>query len=114
MEELLAAVIAHVYSVLEIPVSSEVPAEKPSAFVTIGPSGGTFDRFVQQPLYSVSAYAGSDAEAAALLRDACDAMLTLPDALDLVCQSSVQTTYRDDLEDMSGWTATVSVLANRD
>ena len=41
-------------------------------------------------------------------------MLTLPDALDLVCQSSVQTTYRDDLEDMSGWTATVSVLANRD
>lgn len=114
MGDLLSQLIAYLASEMQdVPVSSEVPATKPAAFVVVGPNGGTSDRFVQQPTYSVSAYAGSDFQAASLLEEALILLVASVDAVDLVCQVTIQSSYRDDLEDMSGWTASVLVVANR-
>lgn len=113
MDELLSALIGYLADETDLPVSSEVPATKPSAFVVLGPAGGASDLFTRSPLYGVSVYAGSDFAAAVLLDGVLDLLLRAHEAIDEVCRVEVQSTYRADLDDMHGWTGTVSVLANR-
>lgn len=97
-----------------LPVCSEVPANRPTSFATVEPAGGTEDMFVQRQLVTVTAYEQSDYAASVLLHSLIDQLIAAPDALDLVCVVSVQSTYRAGLEDSTdGWAATIFVLANK-
>lgn len=113
MDDLLSAIISYLAQKTLLPVSSEIPATRPATFITVGPSGGTFDRFTQRPVYSISAYAASDYAASSLLHDVLEYLLYANETVQLICQVTIQSTYRDDLEDQHGWSASVSVLANR-
>lgn len=77
MRSVLEEVVVHLASSLDVPVSTSAPATRPSAFVLVDPVGGASSLDALHPDYAVQAWAGTDAEAEFLAREACDAMRSL-------------------------------------
>lgn len=74
MRSVLEEVVAHLASALGVGVSTEVPAERPSAFVVVDPVGGRSTLDALHSDYAIQAWATTYADAEELMRDACDAM----------------------------------------
>lgn len=75
MRSVTQEVVAHLSGALDVPVSTEAPVERPSAFVLVDPVGGSSTRDALHADVAVQAWATSAAAAESLVRDACDAML---------------------------------------
>lgn len=74
MRSVLEEVVAHLSSALDVGVSTEVPAERPSSFVVVDPVGGRSTLDALHSDYAIQAWATTYADAEELMRDACDAM----------------------------------------
>lgn len=74
MRSVLEEVVAHLASALDVGVSTEVPAERPSSFVVVDPVGGRSTLDALHSDYAIQAWATTYADAEELMRDACDAM----------------------------------------
>lgn len=74
MRSVLEEVVAHLAQSLDVGVSTEVPAGRPSAFVVVDPVGGRSTLDALHSDYAIQAWATTYADAEELMRDACDAM----------------------------------------
>ena len=75
MRSVLEEVVAHLAATLDVPVSTEVPIDRPPSFVLVDHVGGRSTRDALHPDVAIQAWAKSAADAESLVRDACDAML---------------------------------------
>lgn len=77
MRSVLEEVMAHLAAALDVGVSTEVPAERPSSFVVVDPVGGRSTLDALHSDYAIQAWATTYADAEALIREVCDAMRDL-------------------------------------
>lgn len=74
MRSIPQEVVAHLAASLAVPVSTSVPPDRPPAFVVVTPVGGKSSLTALHTDVALQAWAGCDADAESLVRDACDAM----------------------------------------
>lgn len=74
MRSVLQEVVAHLAETLDVPVSTEVPRERPDAFVVVDPVGGSSDTDALHADYAVQAWSVTYDGAESLVRQCCDAM----------------------------------------
>lgn len=74
MRSTLEEVVAYLSQSLDVPVSTEAPAERPEAFVLVDPVGGTASLDALHHDYAIQAWATDYADAEALIREVCDVM----------------------------------------
>lgn len=77
MRSVLQEVVSHLAAKLDVPVSTDAPAERPDAFVLVQPVGGMSNILDLHPQYAIQAWARTTDAAEELVRDCCDAMLSL-------------------------------------
>lgn len=90
---ILTETIAHLGEVLDLPVRTEVPAERPEAFVTVERSGGSTTRVDDRATLTVQVWCRDRLRAESLMESARDALLTMPDAVEGVHRMDVSTSY---------------------
>lgn len=74
MRSTLEEVVAYLSDSLDVPVSSQAPAERPDAYVIVDPVGGTPSLDALHHDYAIQAWSTSYAGAEALIREVCDVM----------------------------------------
>lgn len=60
---------------LGVPVSGQVPAQRPPRFITVERTGGNRTHLWDSPMFAVQAWAATEAEASALADEVADAIL---------------------------------------
>lgn len=90
---ILETTIAHLGGALTCPVSSDVPAERPDAFVTVERAGGPRSKTDDSPLLTVQAWHRDRLALETLADSVCDALLDMPDEIDGVFSVDVSKSY---------------------
>lgn len=90
---ILETTIAHLGVALGVPVSADVPASRPEAFATVERAGGATTRVDDRSSLTVQVWSRDRLALEALADAACDALLTMPDAVDGVYSVEVQKSY---------------------
>lgn len=82
---------------LSIPVSSEIPPERPKGrFVQVSKAGGTESDFIDSPIMALVCWGSSDADASALATDCIHALAEQASDDPLLSHSELITCYRDE------------------
>lgn len=89
----LKTTIAHLAAELDVPVSSNVPENRPRAFVTVERAGGTVTEVDDTASLTVQVWHADRLELESLAEDACDALLAMPALTDGVMSVEVQKSY---------------------
>lgn len=110
--DLMGRIVAHMSTALSVPVSTEVPENRPQRFVTLNRNGGSIDRFLEYQRITVDAWDVSDERAAALIGAAIDAAIDMPYRIANVATVDAESAYRSDIDGAHRWSAVISVLAN--
>jgi hypothetical protein len=88
---ILIETIAYLDDRLNVPVSADVPAQRPDAFVTVSRDGGGKTKVDDRATITVQVW-DSDRLALETLNDAvCDALLDMPNAVNGVFKVSIET-----------------------
>lgn len=87
----LEEIIGYLADVLDVPVSSDVPAERPDAFVTVERSGGSSSLVDQSPTLTVQAWNRDRLALETLADDVEAAMLAAPQAIVGVFDAEIET-----------------------
>lgn len=97
-----------------VPVSGDVPKDRPEEFVTVERTGGPQDRFLDHGTYAVQAWAPSRAQAARLI-DKINRLIENLAAHPRVVTARVESTYNYPDPDVSGgrYQSTVTLTAHR-
>lgn len=74
MRSVLEEVVTYLDGRLDVPVSAQVPAERPQSFAVVDPVGGSSSLDERHPEYAVQSWALTYEAAEALAREVCDAM----------------------------------------
>lgn len=77
MRSILQEVAEHLQAEMDVPVVTDGPIDRPSAFLLLMPVGGRSTRDALHPNVAIQAWAKSTDAAESLVRDACDKMLAL-------------------------------------
>ena len=89
----LVTTIGHLAGALSIPVSSDVPVNRPDAFTTVERGGGAKSKVDDRAELTVQVWS-RDREALETLADAvCDALLSMPDSVDGVYRVTASKSY---------------------
>lgn len=90
-----AYIIAYLGGALNVPVSADVPADRPEAFVTVEQTGASYSdhALLERPSLAIQSWAGTRYEAAALARRVHELMVGLRYAGGPVCHVSATGPY---------------------
>ena len=89
----LEATIAHLSASLGVPASSNVPAKRPGAFVTVERGGGSVTQVDDEAQLTVQVWDRDRLEIEGFADRACDALLCMPHAVRGVMSVKVEKTY---------------------
>jgi len=89
----LETAISHLSSALAVPVSSNVPAQRPDAFVTVERAGGSVTKVDDHASLTMQVWDRDRLALEQLTEDTVMAMLRMPDAVDEVFSAEVQKSY---------------------
>lgn len=97
-----------------VPVSGDVPKERPEFFVTVERTGGPQDRFMDRGTYAVQAWAPSRAQAAHLI-DKINRLIENLAPHPRVVNAHVESTYNSPDPDIPGgrYQSTVTLTVHR-
>lgn len=76
-----------------IPAYGDVPATRPSAFITLERTGGQHTRVVDEGTFAVQVWAASRAEAMLSADETADLLITAPALVDAVASLAVLSVY---------------------
>ncbi|MDD7203185.1 MAG: hypothetical protein SOV20_08815 [Coriobacteriales bacterium] len=74
MVDSVAIVVGILASALDVPVSTEIPEQRPDRFVLVGRDGGGGDEFVDKPRILTLCWGTSDSDVEAIASDVFDAL----------------------------------------
>ena len=97
-----ALVVGILADALAVPVSTEVPAQRPQRFVMVSLNGDTSDEFIHRVRYGLTVWGESDADAHGLAMSAWHALTDAAQDDDLLSAVGLDSMSRDE------WTATGS------
>lgn len=95
-----ALVVGILADALAVPVSTEVPAQRPQRFVMVSLTGDTSDEFIHRVRYGLTVWGESDADAHGLAMSAWHALTDAAQDHDLLSAVGLDSMSRDE------WTAT--------
>ena len=75
MRSVLEEVVTYLAAELDVPVSAQAPATRPTSFVVVDPVGGQSSTDERHPEFAVQSWARTYDAAESLARQVCDAML---------------------------------------
>lgn len=110
----MTEVISYLATTLGVRVSSYRPENPPSEMVTVLRSGGTGDRFLDNPLILIHAWSTTDVGAYELADRAVKAMLELPDHSNNIALVEQNSFYSNAYTDGTPrWSALMQCVCNR-
>ena len=110
--DVIAEIITYLKSNMNVPVSSEVPATRPSRFVTVGRVGGSEVELLANPRIDIDAWGTSDLDAATLGETVKTLMWGLAHSSGLISNISRSTFYRSDVDGIHRYTGTYELVRN--
>lgn len=96
----IALVVGILQDALNVPVSTEIPAQRPTRFVNVSLTADQSDEFLRRPTVSLTVWGRTDADAHGLALSAWHALTDAAQTHDLLSSADLQTMSRDE------WTAT--------
>lgn len=96
----IALVVGILADALDVPVSTEVPRERPDRLVTVDLAGDHSTPYVLQPRYQILCWGRSDQEAHAMARACLDALWAAADEHPYLSSCQLESMARDE------WTST--------
>ena len=79
-----------------VPVSTEVPAERPTRFITVSLTGDSSDELIRRPTVSLVVWGTTDADAHGLAVSAFHALVDAAKTHELLSSAQLQTMTRDE------------------
>lgn len=92
--------VAILSDALDVPVTTQVPKDRPERMVCVSRSGGTMDEFFDRPEITLICWGSTDAEASGLAISAIHALSEAAQTHDLLSSSDLDSMSRD------SWSAT--------
>ena len=92
----IALVVGILQDALNVPVSTEVPAQRPTRLITVALTGDRSDEFLRRPTVSLTVWGRSDADAHSLALSAWHALTDAAQTHDLLSSADLQTMSRDE------------------
>lgn len=96
----IALVVGILRDALDVDVSTEVPSDRPTRFVSVALTGDQSDMFLRRPTVSLTVWGRTDADAHGLALSALHALTDAAKTHDTLSSVDLQTMSRDE------WTAT--------
>lgn len=90
---IIAATCAELKARLDVPVSSQVPANRPDEFITIERTGGAYSLGKDSPNLAIQAWSTTDAKAYSLALAAAEVVRNMRESVTQVCTSEVNGIY---------------------
>lgn len=90
---ILKTTISYLAESLDVPVSTDTPAQRPQAFVTVNRNGGTITRVDDRAAITVQAWHKDRLQVEAFADDVVHALQTMPDAIDGVYRVDIQKSW---------------------
>ena len=87
---ILKTTIGYLANTLEVPVSTDVPANRPLAFVTVNRDGGPVTRVDDRAALTVQVWHEDRLQVETLADEAVHVLITMPDSVDGVYRVDVQ------------------------
>ena len=110
--DVLAELVSYLNSRIDVPVSTERPANKKRC-VVVRRTGGSGTRFLERPRILVHCWADTDMQAATLAMQVSNAMVEAADHVANISQCTENSRYQNNLDDQHRWSAAFDLVTNR-
>ena len=110
--DVIAEIVTYLSRILNVPVSSEVPATHPARFVTVGRIGGQDVELLDNPRIDIDTWGMSDFDASSIGESVKVLMFELAHTSALISDVRRATYYRSDVDGYHRYTGTYEIVRN--